>query len=164
MSAFGGKADMPWDIAECPLMTQSGHRLQRAKDQGWVGRSADETEGGSPFSRHHHSRDSLLVRLLSARWWGSDVRSANVCHLSLSPFMFPSAAFRSATCCSASSARWLNSASRPGALGGAYRCTASVRRTLDLFTPAAAAALARLCMGRCLSLQWMVQATVRWSG
>jgi hypothetical protein len=45
--------------------------------------------------------------------------------------MFSSAACRSATCCSASSAGWLNSASGPGALGGAYRCTASVRRTLD---------------------------------
>jgi hypothetical protein len=39
-----------------------------------------------------------------------------------------------------------------------------VRRTLDLLTPTGAAALARVCMARCLSLQWMVQATVHWSG
>ena len=27
MSAFGGKADMPFCAAKCPLMTQSGHGL-----------------------------------------------------------------------------------------------------------------------------------------
>ena len=30
MSAFGGKADMPFCTAQCPLLTQSGHRAKQA--------------------------------------------------------------------------------------------------------------------------------------
>jgi hypothetical protein len=107
-----------------------------------------------PVSRHHQSRDSRRARVPSAGWSGSDLRSAIVRHLSLSLFKFASAPFRSATCCSARSARRRNSASGAGPLG------------VSGFDGAEddAAAVASVCMGRCLSLQWMMPATVSWSG
>ena len=76
----------------------------------------------------------------SAGWSGRDLRSAIVRHRSLSLLMFSSAAFRSATCCSARSAR---SASGVVPLG------------VSGFDGARddAAAVASVCMRRCLSVQ-----------
>jgi len=98
---------------------------------------------GYPVSRHHQSRNSCRARVPSAGWSGRDLRSAIVRHRSLSFFIFSSAAFRSATCCSARSAR--------------RRCSASAG-----FDGAEddAAGVESACMRRCPSYA----ATVRWSG
>ena len=40
MSAFGGKADMPFCTAICLLLTQSGHRSVAQRPKNWVFPSA----------------------------------------------------------------------------------------------------------------------------
>ena len=106
MSALGGRANVAQSRASLPLQR---HSTLRASTSPWT--------NAYPFSRHHQSRDSRRARVPSAGWSGRDLRSAIVRHRFLSLFMFSSAAFRSATCCSARSARRCSSASGVGPLG-----------------------------------------------